>query len=62
MVVSSMLQSLITRERASGTHLIEGLVGPRASLNAVAKGLFCCSCQESKPSYPAHSLVTIQIY
>jgi len=40
-----------TGERASGTCWIEGWVGLRDSLDAVAKRKSACPCQESNPGY-----------
>jgi hypothetical protein len=43
------------------THCIGGWVGSRAGLNAVArrkKKSHHCTCRESNPARPAHSLVT----
>jgi len=37
-------------EREPGIRLIGGCVGPKASLDAVAKGKIPCPCRESKPS------------
>jgi hypothetical protein len=48
-------------ERAPGTHLIGGWVGPRPSLHVVTKRKTLCSSQESNPSNPACSLVAILI-
>jgi hypothetical protein len=54
-----MPQPLCLCERAPDTHLVRGWVGPRACLDAVAKGRNPCSCRLSNPSRPAHSLITI---
>jgi hypothetical protein len=43
------------------TQWTGGQVGPRASLDAVAKRKKSYFCQESNPSCPAKSLVTILI-
>jgi len=40
-------------------HWIGGWVGPRASLDMVAKRTYLYHYQESAPIYPAHNLVTI---
>jgi hypothetical protein len=37
------------RERAPGTHWIEGWVGPRAGLNTVVKRKILSSCRDSNP-------------
>jgi len=58
-VVGFMNWSLYPQERAPGTHWMGGWVGLRGSLDAVAKRKNPCSCQESNPGHPAHSLVTI---
>jgi hypothetical protein len=45
--------------RAPGTHWIEGWVGPRAGLDAVAKRKIPIPRRESNSYRPARSLVTI---
>jgi hypothetical protein len=42
-------------ERSRLTHCIGGYVGPRASLDAVAKRKKSCLCRESNPGHPVHS-------
>jgi hypothetical protein len=45
-------------ERAPSTNLIEGWVGPRASMDA-AKRKNPYPCQQMNPDHPVCSLVTI---
>jgi hypothetical protein len=59
---ASRLGRFTPRERAHGTHLIWGWVGPRAGLDAVAKRQNPCSCWDSNPGLlawatPAPSLL-----
>jgi hypothetical protein len=44
--------ALTTRERAPGTHLIGGWVGPTAVLDAVVKGKITSPRRELKPRTP----------
>jgi hypothetical protein len=46
-------------ERTLGTHQIEGWMGPRASLAAVAKRKTPSPYCKLNPDHPAHSLVAI---
>jgi len=46
-------------ERNPSTHWIGGWVGPSADLDAVAKWKDFCPWQESNPSRPAHSLLSV---
>jgi len=47
------------RERAPGSHLTEGWVGPRADPDAAAKRNNPCLCPELKPGHPVRSSVTV---
>jgi hypothetical protein len=47
------------RERTTNIHGIEGWVGPRVNLDVEARRKSPSSCQESNPTHPAQSLVTI---
>jgi len=51
------------RERSPNTHWIGDWVGPRASLDMVAKRkkLLPCVCWKSNPDLPACSLVTVLV-
>jgi rubredoxin len=53
--------ALPPRERAAGTHWIQGWMGPRAGLDAVVKRKIPSPCQESNPrsSSPQPSAVTL---
>jgi hypothetical protein len=57
--IASCSSCSIPGERALGTHWIGGWVGPRASMDAVAKRKIPSPFQESNPSCPARSLVAI---
>jgi len=46
------------RESVPGTYWIEGWVGRRAGLDAVAKKKNLHTCRESNPCHPTRSLVT----
>jgi len=56
--LGSRLVPFITGETDAGTPLTEGLVGPRATLDAVTKGNDPCSCRGSNTSHPARRSVT----
>jgi hypothetical protein len=42
-------------ERTPSTHWTGGWVGPRASLDAEARGKILCLCQGLNPGCPVHS-------
>jgi hypothetical protein len=47
--------SFTPRERAPGTHLIVGSVGPRADLDKAVKRNIPSLCRDSKPDHPARN-------
>jgi hypothetical protein len=54
-VVSVTPRPLFTPgEGTPGTHWIGGWVGPRAGLDANARGKILCPCRGSYPDHPAH--------
>jgi hypothetical protein len=42
-------------EGTPGTHCTGGWVGPRAGLDAEARGKILCLCRGSNPGHPVHS-------
>jgi hypothetical protein len=56
LVVSIMPRPRFTpRERTPGTHCTGSWVGPRAGLDAEARGKILCPCRGSNPDRPARS-------
>jgi len=58
-MVSFLPWPLYPGEKTPSTPWIGSWVGPRASVNTMAKRKIPCPCQKLNSSHPAHDLVTI---